>query len=60
MAEIVLFHHVLGLSPGVQAFADELRAAGHRAHADEEVMRRGLAAADALPADVTTPASRWA
>jgi dienelactone hydrolase len=32
MAEIVLFHHVLGLTPGVSAFADELRAAGHTVH----------------------------
>lgn len=29
MAEIVLFHHVQGLTPGIVAFADELRAAGH-------------------------------
>lgn len=29
MAEVVLFHHVLGLTPGVLAFADRLRAAGH-------------------------------
>lgn len=32
MAEIVLFHHVQGLTPGVVAFADELRAAGHTVH----------------------------
>ena len=32
MAEIVLFHHVQGLTPGVNAFADELRAAGHTVH----------------------------
>lgn len=29
MAEIVLFHHVQGLTPGLVAFADEIRAAGH-------------------------------
>lgn len=29
MAGILLFHHALGLTPGIQAFADELRAAGH-------------------------------
>lgn len=29
MARIVLFHHVQGLTPGIVAFADELRAAGH-------------------------------
>ena len=32
MAEIVLFHHVQGLTPGVTAFAEELRAAGHTVH----------------------------
>ena len=30
MAEVVLFHHVQGLTDGVQAFADQLRAGGHR------------------------------
>ena len=32
MAEIVLFHHAQGLTPGVTAFADELRRAGHIVH----------------------------
>lgn len=32
MAEVVLFHHVQGLTPGVVAFADELRRAGHTVH----------------------------
>jgi dienelactone hydrolase len=32
MAEIVLFHHALGQTPGVLAFADELREAGHVVH----------------------------
>ncbi|MFD9030898.1 dienelactone hydrolase family protein [Streptomyces sp. NPDC059567] len=32
MAEVVLFHHVQGLTPGVAAFADELRVAGHTVH----------------------------
>jgi dienelactone hydrolase len=32
MAEVVLFHHALGLTPGVAAFADELRGAGHTVH----------------------------
>jgi dienelactone hydrolase len=32
MAEILLFHHVLGLTPGIRAFADELGAAGHTVH----------------------------
>jgi dienelactone hydrolase len=32
MAEVVLFHHALGLTPGVVAFADELRQDGHTVH----------------------------
>jgi dienelactone hydrolase len=32
MAEVLLFHHALGLTPGVVAFADELREAGHKVH----------------------------
>jgi dienelactone hydrolase len=32
MAEIVLFHHALGLTPGVIEFADGWRAAGHVVH----------------------------
>ena len=32
MAEILLFHHVCGLTDGVIAFAGELRNAGHRVH----------------------------
>lgn len=30
MADIVLFHHALGLTDGVVAFADDLRAGGHQ------------------------------
>ncbi|HEX3649950.1 MAG TPA: dienelactone hydrolase family protein [Pseudonocardiaceae bacterium] len=32
MSEVVLFHHALGRTPGVIAFADELRGAGHTVH----------------------------
>jgi dienelactone hydrolase len=32
VAEIVLFHHALGLTAGVTAFADDLRRAGHTVH----------------------------
>lgn len=32
MTEIVLFHHIQGLTPGVVAVADRLRAAGHTVH----------------------------
>lgn len=30
MADVIVFHHAQGLTPGVHAFADDLRAAGHR------------------------------
>ena len=72
MATVLLLHHAQGLTPGVLAFADSLRAAGHTVHAPdlydgrtfdqldsgiayageigfENVMRRGVAAADGLP-----------
>ena len=29
MVQVVLFHHIQGLTPGVEAFADALRRAGH-------------------------------
>jgi dienelactone hydrolase len=29
MTRVLLFHHALGVTPGVRAFADHLRAAGH-------------------------------
>src|SRR6185437_3435929 len=32
VAEVLLFHHAQGLTPGVKAFADELRSAGHTVH----------------------------
>lgn len=32
MAEVVLFHHALGLTEGIHSFADELRGAGHTVH----------------------------
>jgi len=32
LAEIVLFHHVQGLTPGIKGFGDELRAGGHTVH----------------------------
>jgi dienelactone hydrolase len=32
MAEVLLFHHALGLTPGVHAFADAIRACGHTVH----------------------------
>ena len=35
MAEVLLFHHAQGQTEGFQAFADELRAAGHTVHAPD-------------------------
>jgi dienelactone hydrolase len=32
MAEVLLFHHALGLTRGICTFADELRGAGHTVH----------------------------
>jgi dienelactone hydrolase len=32
MAEVLLFHHVQGQTPGFHVFADELRRAGHTVH----------------------------
>lgn len=32
MAEVVLFHHIQGLTDGVRAFAEELRAGGNTVH----------------------------
>jgi dienelactone hydrolase len=50
MAEVVLFHHVHGLTPGVAAFAGELRRAGHTVHTPDlfegrtfETLEEGMA-----------------
>ena len=32
MAEVLLFHHAQGLTPGITAFAEDLRAGGHTVH----------------------------
>jgi hypothetical protein len=32
MSEVLLFHHPQGLTRGVRAFADDLRASGHIVH----------------------------
>ena len=32
MAEVLLYHHIQGLTDGVKAFADDLREAGHTVH----------------------------
>jgi dienelactone hydrolase len=46
MAEVVLFHHALGLTPGMTAFADELRAAGHTVHSPDLFEGRTFATID--------------
>ena len=43
MAGVVLFHHALGLTPGVTAFADELRQAGHTVHTPDLFEGRNFA-----------------
>ena len=35
MAEVLLFHHALGRTSGILAFADELRSHGHTVHAPD-------------------------
>jgi dienelactone hydrolase len=75
VAEVLLFHHAQGLTPGVEAFAEELRAAGHTVHVPDlyegktfatvdegvanareigfdTVLKRGVAAAEELPAEL--------
>jgi hypothetical protein len=41
MAEVVLFHHVQGLTEGVRSFGGELRAGGHTGTALTGVPRPG-------------------
>ncbi|MBX9243535.1 dienelactone hydrolase family protein [Actinotalea ferrariae] len=59
MAEVVLFHHVQGLTDGVRAFADALRAGGHTVHTPDlfdgalpETVEEGVAAVQAIGGDV--------
>ncbi|NUT35336.1 MAG: dienelactone hydrolase [Hamadaea sp.] len=35
MAEVLLYHHIQGLTDGVQTFADDLRKVGHTVHAPD-------------------------
>jgi dienelactone hydrolase len=46
MAEILLFHHAQGQTPGFLAFADELRSAGHTAHTPDLYDGKTFAALD--------------
>ncbi len=59
MTETVVFHHALGLTPGVVAFANELRAAGHQVHTPDlfegrtfETIDEGVAHAEEVGFDV--------
>src|SRR5262245_23745165 len=47
MAEVLLFHHAQGLTPGVHVFADELRAAGHIVHTPDLFDGRTFASIEA-------------
>jgi dienelactone hydrolase len=46
MAEVLLFHHSQGLTRGVVAFADSLRAAGHQVHTPDLYAGRTFASLD--------------
>ena len=46
MAEVLLFHHAQGLTDGVVAFADDLRAAGHTVHTPDLYDGRTFATLD--------------
>jgi hypothetical protein len=46
MAEILLFDHAQGETPGFLAFADELRAAGHTVHAPDLMEDKTFATLD--------------
>ena len=63
MAEVLLFHHAQGLTSGVVAFADELRAAGHTVHTPDlyagrtfDTLEEGVAHARELGFDNLTEA----
>lgn len=47
MAEVLLFHHAHGQTTGFQAFADELRQAGHRVHTPDLFGGRTFSSIDA-------------
>lgn len=58
MSDVLLFHHAQGLTPGVRALADELRAAGHRVVVPDlydgltfDTLQAGMAHADSLGSD---------
>jgi dienelactone hydrolase len=46
VAEVIIFHHAQGLTPGIVAFADELRSAGHTVHTPDLFEGRTFATVD--------------
>jgi dienelactone hydrolase len=46
MAEVVLYHHIQGLTEGVRSFADEVRRAGHTVHTPDLFDGRTFATMD--------------
>ena len=61
MAEVVLFHHAQGLTPGVAEFAEDMRRAGHTVHAPDlydgrtfATLEEGLAYAEGVGFDEVT------
>lgn len=46
MAEVVLYHHIQGLTPGIEAFAGKLRQAGHTVHVPDLFEGRTFATID--------------
>jgi dienelactone hydrolase len=46
MAEVVLYHHIQGLTEGVRSFADELQQAGHTVHTPDLFDGRTFATMD--------------
>src|SRR6476660_5493307 len=46
MTEVLLYHHVQGLTEGVRSFADELRQAGHTVHTPDLFDGRTFATID--------------
>jgi dienelactone hydrolase len=67
MAEVILFHHAQGLTPGVLAFAGRLRAAGQTVHLPDlfegqvfATLDEGVAYADANFQDIIARAQKAA
>lgn len=65
MAELVLFHHVQGLTDGLHAFADQLREAGHVVHTPDlldgarpATLEEGIALVQSLGAEGSERADR--